>query len=46
MDQYGSTYQSGAGSGNSAGGMTEPEFLHLAKNIGSNIEKILQNGKD
>ena len=42
MDSYGS-YQNGASS--SGATMTETEFQRLAQSVGTNIQKILQNGK-
>ena len=44
MEQFGNTYQNAGGSGGS-GSLSEPEFQKLAQTIGTNIQKILQNGK-
>ena len=42
MDQYGATASANAGAG---AALSEPEFQRLAQNIGTNIQKILQNGE-
>ena len=39
MDSFGSSYQNGGGS------VREADFQRLSQNIGTNIQKILQNGK-
>ena len=44
------SYQNGGGEGGSAsgssGGLSETEFQRLAQTIGTNIQKILQNGRN